>query len=173
MIASLLVAMIMPLSHVTPSCCEVSVGSSGLLYYAAYSSAASLSLDLTVRGALIDALDVAGGLRLGLGTVRIEGFARVEIAPQLGAWRPATGIELGVTSRAHYEDGSGIVGELARTSRRELAPVYVAIHALPLRFAIDRCWSIGFLELQLGTNLVPAGRYVRLQLGLITLGVSL
>ncbi len=161
-----------PLSGATPRCCELTLGTSGLMYYAPFSTDATLALDLTTRGGLADAWELAGGLRIGLGTVRVEGFARLELAPRIGAWRPATGVELGVTARAHYEDGSGIVGALARTSRQELVPVYVALHTMPLRFALDRCWSLSLLELHLGTNLAPAGRYVRLQVGFVTLGVT-
>lgn len=155
-----------------PSCCEVSLGSSGLLYYAALSAEASVSLDASLRLPIAPSWGVLAGLRVGLLPARVDGFGRLELTPASGVWRPVAGVELGLTSRGHYEDGSGLVGELARSSREALIPLYIAMVAAPLRFALGSRWTLSVAELHLGTHLDPPGRYVRLQLGFFTLGVT-
>jgi hypothetical protein len=169
MLAAIVALMFVPAS---PPCCEVSLGSSGLLYYAAFSADPSISLDATARLPIDPSWGIAAGLNVALAPARLDGFGRLEVTPAIGIWRPVAGFELGLTSRGHYEDGSGIVGELARSSRRDLVPLYGAIVAAPLRFEITQRWTVSIAELRLGTHLDPAGRYVRLQLGFIMLGVT-
>lgn len=166
---ALVTALLMPFAA---PCCEVSLGASGLLYYAAFSNDATLSLDAAVRMPLGERFALTGGARLALGTVRVEGYGRFEVAPRIGVWRPTTGVELGVTSRAYYEDGDGVVGALARLSRRDLIPLYAGLHAAPLRFALGDHWTLSFAEIAIGTELAPAGRYVRLGVSLFMLGVT-
>jgi hypothetical protein len=66
-----------------------------------------------------------------------------------------------------------LLAEARASARRDLTPVYVAVHAVPLRFrAFDR-FALSLLELQIGTHVSPFGRYLRLQLGLLGVGVTL
>jgi hypothetical protein len=63
--------------------------------------------------------------------------------------------------------------EARASARRDLTPVYVAVHAVPLRFHTFDRFALSFLELQIGTHVSPFGRYLRLQLGLLAVGVTL
>ena len=170
MFTSVLVALVALGSSSPTRCPEVAVGGSGLLVYGAVSADPSVALEATARGPITPVWGWAAGIRTALAPVRIEGFGRFELGPELGAWRPLAGLELGVGSRGHYEDGSGIVGELALTSRRDLVPVYAALHTAPLRFGLGEHWTLSVAELHLGTFIVPAGRYVRLGVGFVTIG---
>ena len=170
MFTSVLVALVALGSSSPTRCPEVAVGASGLLVYGAVSADTSIALEATARGPITPVWGWAAGLRTAVVPLRFEGFGRLELTPELGAWRPLAGLELGLGSRGHYEDGSGIVGELALTSRRDLVPVHVALHTAPLRFGLGERWTISLAELHVGTFIVPAGRYVRLQVGFATIG---
>ncbi|WP_257461861.1 hypothetical protein [Archangium lipolyticum] len=119
---------------------------------------------------------LGGGVRwfpAGLGSVPAEVFARVLLGPRLGTWRPAVGPELGlsglpvmVTPRNGYAD------DLTRHQSGQIGPAYVALHAAPLRFVFQR-FTASALELQWGTPLSQPGSTLRLQLGLVHLGMTL
>ncbi|HZH15331.1 MAG TPA: hypothetical protein VE057_13350, partial [Archangium sp.] len=62
--------------------------------------------------------------------------------------------------------------DLSRQQAAQLGPAYVAVHAAPLRFAFRR-FTVSALELQWGTTLNRPGSTLRLQFGLVHLGVNL
>jgi hypothetical protein len=113
------------------------------------------------------------GARLGFAPALPEFFVRALLAPKMGAWQPAAGLEIGVTARAHFEDGAENFGDIREASRRDVFPVYLALQTMPLRFEVGERFRVSILELQIGTHLAPYGRLVRLQLGLIPAGLSL
>lgn len=119
---------------------------------------------------------LGGGLRWapsGRGNLPVEVYARALLSTHLGRWRPAVGPELGVSGLPIIlPPEGGFPDDLSREQAAQLGPAYVAVHAAPLRFAFRR-FTVSALELQWGTTLDRPGSTLRLQLGLVHLGVSL
>ncbi|HZI03690.1 MAG TPA: hypothetical protein VEZ71_06690, partial [Archangium sp.] len=101
-------------------------------------------------------------------------YARAQLTANLGVWRPAVGPELGLSGlRIVAQSNAGIPSDYPNTLAERFGPAYVAIHAAPLRFAFGR-FTASALELQWGTQLTPRpGSVLRLQLGLLQVGVML
>ncbi|MGZ3461002.1 MAG: hypothetical protein ACXU86_21145 [Archangium sp.] len=119
---------------------------------------------------------LGGGMRwapAGRGALPLELFARALLTPHLGVWRPAVGPELGLSGLPIIlPPQGGFPDDLSRQQAAQLGPAYVAVHAAPLRFAFQR-FTLSALELQWGTSLNRPGSTLRLQLGLVHLGVLL
>jgi hypothetical protein len=119
---------------------------------------------------------LGGGLRWapsGRGNLPVEVYARALLTTQLGRWRPAVGPELGVSGLPIIlPPEGGFPDDLMRRQASQLGPVYVAVHAAPLRFDF-RPFTVSALELQWGTTLNQPGATLRLQFGLVHLGVTL
>ncbi|MFY0583823.1 hypothetical protein ACN28S_64510 [Cystobacter fuscus] len=82
------------------------------------------------------------------------------------------GPEVGLSGLPVIIAPRGLPDDLANAQARKLAPFYVAVHAQPLRF-VFRSFSVSALELQWGTPINQPGSALRLQLGLLHLGVVL
>jgi hypothetical protein len=111
---------------------------------------------------------LGGGVRWapsGQGNLPVELYARALLSTQAGFWRPAVGPELGLS-------GLPIIIPPAGGFPDDLSPAYVALHAVPLRFSFRR-FTVSALELQWGTTLNRPGSTLRLQLGLLHLGMTL
>lgn len=152
---------------------RLATGVSEQLVLGPVSSAASTSWDVMGEGPLHRALTWSAGGRLALGQLSPEGFARLSASPYLGSWEPSLGVELGVGRRAHDDHGGALVSELRDQSRTQLVPVYLAMHAVPLRFALWKRLFVSVLELQVGSYVAPFGRFVRLHLGFVSGGIAL
>jgi hypothetical protein len=119
---------------------------------------------------------LGGGLRwapAGRGPLPVEVYARALLSPSLGVWRPAVGPELGLSGLSIIvPPEGGFPEDSSRQQAARLGPAYVAVHAAPLRLAFRR-FTVSALELQWGTTLHRPGSTLRLQLGLVHLGVTL
>jgi hypothetical protein len=152
---------------------ELSAGVSSIFYAHAFEYATGSSLDVTLTMPVLRNYGCGAGLRLGLATVAPEAFVRFLVMPQLGAWRPGLGLELGLTARASFDAGPLTRTEVRAPIEAEKNPWYLAIHASPLSYAWGKGWRFAVAELRLGTHLAPLGRFVRIELGLFTLGYRL
>ncbi|MFY0562495.1 hypothetical protein ACN28E_01525 [Archangium lansingense] len=119
---------------------------------------------------------LGGGLRWapsGRGNLPVEVYARALLSTKLGRWQPAVGPELGVSGLpVIISPVGGFPDDLSRQQAMQLGPAYVAVHAAPLRFAFQR-FTVSALEVQWGTALNQPGSTLRLQFGLVHLGVTL
>jgi hypothetical protein len=119
---------------------------------------------------------LGGGIRwapAGQGSLPVEVFARALLSPSLGTWRPSVGPELGLSGLpVVINPRGGLPDDLSRRHAEKLGPAYVALHAAPLRFVFQR-FTASALELQWGTSLNQPGSTLRLQLGLVHLGMTL
>ncbi|HYO55009.1 hypothetical protein [Archangium sp.] len=119
---------------------------------------------------------LGGGLRwapAGRGNLPVEVYARALLSARQGVWRPAVGPELGFSGLPIIlPPEGGFPDDLSRQQAAQLGPAYMAVHAAPLRFAFRR-FTVSALELQWGTTLDRPGSTLRLQLGLVHLGVTL
>jgi len=143
----------------------------------------SLQYDLELLG---DA-DSPGWLRLGLGlraagplggaSVPLEVYLLPQLAATIGPWYPAVGPELGLTGLLRPEPrigssqvlGEGQEGEGHYEQLEDVGPVYLAISAAPLRFAIAD-FRLSALSVGAGTSLAPPGQVLRFQLGIVQVG---
>jgi hypothetical protein len=148
-------------------------GAAFLLMLGPLSGSGQASVEASVEGALTSHYAVTAGARLQPSSGAPEAFVRFSSTAQLHAWLPALGLELGATGWSDDDSGGALLAEARASARRDLVPIYVAMHAAPLRFRSFERFSLSFLELQVGTHLSPFGRYLRLQLGLFAVGVVL
>jgi hypothetical protein len=149
---------------------ELSAGVSSVFYAHAFEFATGSSLDLTLTLPVARSYAWSAGARLGLDPVATEVFGRVVAVPQLGIWRPAVGVELGVTARGNFDSGPLSRREMRRPIEAEMKPYYLAIHASVLSFDLGKGWRIALGEFRVGSHLVPMGKFVRLEFGYFTLG---
>ena len=119
---------------------------------------------------------VGAGVRwapAGQGSFPLELYARGLLSTRVGHWQPAVGPELGLSGLPVIRPPRGNFPEdLPERQAAQLGPAYVALHAVPLRFAFGR-FTASALELQWGTSLNRPGSTLRLQLGLLHLGMTL
>ncbi|EPX60250.1 hypothetical protein D187_002336 [Cystobacter fuscus DSM 2262] len=123
-----------------------------------------------------EAWRLGGGVRWvpgGGGSLPAEVYARVLLTPPSGTWRPAVGPEVGLSGLPiNLPSRGGLPNELKDEEARRSRPFYVAVHAQPLRF-VFRSFTVSALEVQWGTPIHQPGSALRLQLGLLHLGVVL
>lgn len=123
------------------------------------------------------ALRLGGGLRMGMPTPSahfpMEGFVQAQLAARLGVWEAVVGPELGLSGYARLGTNSVLpLEEVKRLEDQRFGPLYVGIGAAPLRFHVGPV-LLSALELQLGTSLASPGSSVRMQFGLVRMGVKL
>lgn len=99
----------------------------------------------------------------------LEGAMRVEAVGRIGRWRPASGIELGASSRTRSE-----VLETERPPGSYFAdlgapePVWLDVTATPARFRFG-AWEVGVARLGVGVSLLTPGLSGRWRADLVTL----
>lgn len=134
------------------------------------------SFDLAGRPEM---LRVGAGARLatewrGL-TVPAEAFARAQLVAPVGPWKPALGVELGVSGLTRLfraQEGTEYPSDLVDSVEPSLSPVYVAAVAAPLRFQFGR-FTVSAAELQIGSTVTDLDGSLRLQFGLLQIGGTL
>lgn len=125
----------------------------------------------------LDAWRLGGGVRWtpspGV-SLPLELYVRALLSGQVGPWQPAVGPEVGLSGVPVVPTHTNALPADYPDSRLDrFGPVYVALHAAPLRFVYRR-FSASALELQWGTHVTPRpGSNLRLQVGLLRVGVSL
>lgn len=149
---------------------EFSAGASMLVYQSVYSYQASTAFEAAFRGNLTGLWDWQVGARLGIDPVLPDGFVRLLAAPEVGAWRPSVGVELGFTNRAHFGAGAKLMRETRTAMEKGISHMYIAGHSAPLSFMMWEEWRVSVLELHIGTHLGHTGRTVRVQVGLVSVG---
>jgi hypothetical protein len=123
-------------------------------------------------------IEAGGGARAVFGpnvasSAAFEGFAFGALGPELGAWRPRVGVELGWSGAADPavdEDDTApgsVLREFAGAS-----PFYVGTALVPARFAV-RGWLVETAAITIGTPVSGWGRSARLQVTFVRVGVSL
>lgn len=152
---------------------EPSAGLSMLVYLSPYAGTTGSAVDAALHGPIVGAWRWGLGARLGLGPARPEGFVRILAAPGVDRWEPMVGVELGVTGRSDFSQEDRVLSELTEASIRDLSPFYVAFQAMPLSFRFSERFRVSALEFQVGTHVTPMGRVVRLNLGLLMIGMNL
>lgn len=123
------------------------------------------------------AVQVGGGLRAGMppaqGQLPLEAFLRVQVSTRMGSWRPAAGLELGLSGfNDRYYSDVFPDNEQEGYEDARLGPAYGAFTASPLRFQLGR-FHLSALQLSLGTGLKALGSSARIQLGVLSLGGTL
>jgi hypothetical protein len=152
---------------------EINGGASSLMVFGPLSGQLSTAVDASVSGPINHVYAWSAGARLGIGAWSSELFGRVTAGLELGPLLPAAGVELGWSARSDDDPGDKLLAEGRASSREGLFPGYIALHTSPLRFRLFDNLRISVLELQLGTHFVPLGRFVRLNVQLISLAVVL
>ncbi|MCB9760431.1 MAG: hypothetical protein H6739_11385 [Alphaproteobacteria bacterium] len=102
-------------------------------------------------------------------------FVAGRASPAIGRWRPAVGVELGLTGAFRY-DWAAILEERAAYSpapeTSESSPLYLSVQAEPLRFRVGRITAeVGALSV--GSTLPRWGRLARVELGWLHVAVAL
>lgn len=122
------------------------------------------------------ALRLGGGLRTGMpegSHFPLEGFVQVQLSARIGRWEAVVGPELGLSGYAKLITRTILpLQELKALEDERLGPVYVAFNAAPVRLHFGPVVASA-LELQLGTNTASPGSAIRMQLGLLRVGVAL
>lgn len=152
---------------------HVRAGVSELVHMTSFFGALGAAAEVEGEARLAPAWCVTGGVRIELTSGRPEAFGRISIAPRARGWIPAVGVELGVSARARLRDRRGQLADARAEAQASASPVYVAVHAAPLRFTIGAQWTLSVGELQVGTQVPEVGHWARLQLGLVSVGRAL
>lgn len=115
---------------------------------------------------------VLSGAALPAG-VAVEGFAAAALAPEFGPWRPALGLELGVSGATRFVLPQAFVAPGSDAHRRgHPSPLYVTMVSTPLRFRFGRV-GVSVLGLGFGTDALRPGRLLRVQVTYLQLEVRL
>ncbi len=149
---------------------EITAGFGMLIYQSAYNMQDSYGFEATARGNITGSLDWQGGIRFGLNPALPEVFGRILAHQESGAWRPEIGLELGMTSRAYFEDGAMLLRETREAMQTDINAFYMAVHAAPLAFKIKEKWKLSAVEIDFGTHFTNFGRTLRAQLTVISIG---
>ncbi len=152
---------------------EFSGGASLLLYQSVYSFQSGGAAEAAIMREITRDWAWQAGARLGLDGSRPEAFARLLAVPKLGAWQPRVGLEIGYTSRPHFDEGEKLLRQARRAMQDDISPFYIAACAAPLSFRLWRDWRLNVLELQFGTHLGHSGRTLRAQLGIFSVAKTL
>ncbi len=150
---------------------EVSAGVSTLATQHVFSYALEPALEVGAGWRVREGWVLGLGARLGLGPVLPEGYVRLSAAPDLGRWAPSLGLELGLSARTEFPEGDALLRETREAAEEGVGAGYVAVRAEPLSFRWAR-WRVSVLEVHVGTHLQDPGRTLRVQLGLLTVGVT-
>ncbi|WPB73722.1 hypothetical protein KYC5002_32365 [Archangium violaceum] len=161
---------------------ELTLGATGFSYFSYQRpSAPFLVLEAAYHRRIASegpwsAVRLGGGVRTGVpgGAIfPLEGFVQVQLSARIGIWEAMLGPELGLSGYAKLATGTLLpMQELKAQEDARLGPVYVAFNAAPVRLHFGRVVASA-LELQLGTSPVSFGSAVRVQVGLLKLGVEL
>jgi hypothetical protein len=92
----------------------------------------------------------------------------VLLAEEAGVWNPDIGLELGITTRAEFKEGSALLRETREATQTGLGVFYISIHAAPLSFRIKEKWRLSALEVDVGTHFADFGRTLRGQLTILS-----
>jgi hypothetical protein len=171
MLAASLAAAAVLATGTLPAGLEPSAGLSVLATQHVFSYALEPAVEVGAGWRVREAWVVGAGVRLGLGPVLPEGYLHLSAAPALERWLPRVGLELGLSARTRFTEGDQILRETRQAAEESAGVTYVAVRAEPLAFRWSR-WRISVLELQLGTFFPDPGRTLRVQLGLVTVGVA-
>lgn len=118
--------------------------------------------------------ELGGGLRTAYpfegAPVPLEAYGQARFAAKLGYWRPAAGVELGVSGFTQLPLYEGWPNDDYEYEQRRLFAPYLAFNAAALRFQVMERWVVSALELQTGATLWRPGAALRFQLGLIRVG---
>jgi hypothetical protein len=152
---------------------EYSAGTSVLIYQSVYSMDETFALEGCVRGVISGPWGWQAGGRIGLSPARPELFGGLLVVQEIGSWRPSIGLELGVTSRAKFDEGKGLLRETRKAMDESNSPFYFAVQTAPLSFEFSGWWRASLLEVHVGTHLSHIGRTLRVQLGILSVGAHL
>jgi hypothetical protein len=169
----LLSVIVLCASNTRAQALEISGGASSLIVLGPLSGQASTAIDASLSGPITDVFAWSAGARLGIGAWSSEAFGRVTAAVGLGLLSPAAGIELGFSARSDDDSGDKLLADGRASSREDFFPGYIAIHTSPLRFRLFERFRLSVLDFQVGTHFVPLGRFVRLNVQLISVAVVL
>lgn len=162
-------ALVLAAACALPPGVEGNAGASLLFKQHVASYALEPALEVGAGYRVREAWLLGAGARLGLAKAAPEAYVRFSAAPVLDRWVPSAGLEVGLSARTRFPRGNPLLRETRRAMEEDVGPFYVAARAEPLSFRWDR-WRCSALELHVGTHLPHAGRTLRLQLGLLTVG---
>jgi hypothetical protein len=172
---SLLLTLASPVSAAADDSAERFVlqgGTTFLLVLGPLSATSGKSLEVSVQAPIAARYACTGGARIDLDSGTPEVFARISVTAQISAWRPAAGFELGASGWNDDEPGDALLEEARATSRDGLSPIYLGLHAAPLRFELLERVLVSVLDLQLATHVAPVGRYLRVHIGMLSVGFT-
>jgi hypothetical protein len=152
---------------------EVTAGTLASLYQSVYSFQDGFAFDLAIGRPIDEVWKWRIGTRLAVGPLLPEAYVRLLAVMQFGSWMPSVGFEIGVTSRARFDEGKELLREFRVITEEDISPFYVAVHTTPVSFQLWDRWRLSVLELQFGTHLSHIGRTLRAQVGLVAVGTTL
>ncbi len=121
-------------------------------------------------------LRIGGGLRTGMpagANFPLEGFVEARLSARIGRWEAEVGPEVGVSGFAKLLVPQLLPWDEVRALEdARFGPAYVAFSAAPMRLHFGRVVASA-LELHLGTSVSSFGSAIRMQVGLLRVGVEL
>jgi hypothetical protein len=147
---------------------EVSAGAAMIIYQSGYAMENAPGVEVAARGKVVSYLSWQAGTRVWFNPVSPEVFARILVSEKRGAWTPFAGIELGVTGRGKFGEGSQLLRETRNAMMEDINPFYLSSHIAPLSFTLN-VWRLSAAEITFGSHFENMGRTLRLQITAISI----
>jgi hypothetical protein len=152
---------------------EISSGFTYLIYQSGYGFKSSPGIEILVSKRLVNSFKPETGFRFTLNPILPEVFIRGVIYQEFNSWKPAIGLETGITWRADFESSKNLLKESREAMLKNVGNLYLSAHIELLSFNIKNKLNISLLEIDIGTHYKNFGRTLRAQTILIRLRTAI
>jgi len=146
---------------------EISSGFAYMIYQSGYGLNGSSGIEVLFSKRISHTLKAEIGFRSTINPILPEGFIRGIIFRKFGIWKPAIGVETGITDRANFESSSNLLKESKEAMLEDVGYSYLSTHVELLSFLVAKKMNVSLLEFDTGTHYRYFGRTLRAQTILI------
>jgi len=146
---------------------EIALGYNFLINQSVYGFNSSTGLELSIARQIKQSFKAEIGVRMEIDPILSDGFIRGIVSQRFGTWRPAIGLETGMTNRTHFESSTNLLKESREATLKDIGYSYLSTHIEPLSFQFKKKFNLSLLELDIGSHFKHLGRTMRAQIVLV------